>query len=101
MTSRDRMEPRDTQPLQAGRCDWCGGKTPRGRTYCNAKCRVAYNNLLGRQGKSVMQMLKLWRKHRGRKGTPGEGMIGDIATRVDQMLAEDRERKARMRRDQS
>jgi len=40
-----------------------------------------------------MQMLKLWRKHRGRKGTPGEGMIGDIATRVDQILAEDRERK--------
>lgn len=94
MTIRERMEPRDTQPLQEGLCDWCGEKTEARRTYCNADCRVAYNNLLGRQGKSVMQMLKLWRKYRGRKGTPGEGMIGDIASRVDQMLAEDRDRKA-------
>ena len=93
MDSRERMEPRDTQPLQRGSCDWCGEKTARGRTYCNPQCRVSYNNLLARQGKSVMQMLKLWRKHRGRKGTPGEGMIGDIATRVDAMLAEDQERK--------
>jgi len=86
-------------PLQRGLCDWCGNTAPRGRSYCGKECRVAYNNLLARQGKSVMQMLKLWRKHRGAKGTPGEGMIGEIATRVDAILAEDRERKASLRQE--
>ena len=58
---------------------------------------MAYNNLLARQGKAVMQMLKVWRKHRGAKGSPGEGMIGQVASRVDAMLEEDRERKRRLR----
>jgi hypothetical protein len=44
-----------------------------------------------------MQMLKIWRKHRGSKGTPGEGMIGEIASRVDAILGEDRDRKKQMR----
>jgi len=44
-----------------------------------------------------MQMLKVWRKHRGARGSPGEGMIGQVASRVDQMLIEDRERKAKLR----
>lgn len=94
--SRAPMEPKATMPLTRGSCDFCGRATVEGRTYCGKECRVAYNNLLARQGKSVMQMLKLWRKHRGAKGTPGEGVIGEIATRVDAILAEDRERKARM-----
>jgi len=97
--SRAPMEQKATMPVQRGLCDWCGNATPLGRTYCGKECRVAYNNLLARQGKSVMQMLKLWRKHRGAKGTPGEGMIGEIATRVDAILAEDRERKARLRQE--
>jgi len=95
--SRAPMEPKATMPLTRGSCDFCGQATAEGRTYCGKECRVSYNNLLARQGKSVMQMLKLWRKHRGAKGTPGEGMIGEIAARVDAILAEDRERKARLR----
>lgn len=86
-------------PLQRGSCDFCGRPTVKGRTYCGKECRVAYNNLLARQGKTVMQMLKVWRKHRGAKGTPGEGMIGEIATRVDAILEEDRERKRRTRQE--
>jgi len=97
--SRAPMEPKATMPLTRGSCDFCGQATAEGCTYCGKECRVAYNNLLARQGKSVMQMLKLWRKHRGAKGTPGEGMIGEIATRVDAILAEDRERKARLRQE--
>jgi len=84
-------------PLKRGSCDFCGRATAKGRTYCGKECRVAYNNLLARQGKSVMQMLKIWRKHRGSKGTRGEGMIGEIANRVDAIMAEDRERKRRLR----
>lgn len=96
MEDRERMEPREPQPLERGRCDYCGNPAPRGRSYCCSTCRVAYNNLLGRQGKAVMQMLKLWRKHRGRRGTPGEGMIGEIANRVDALLKEDQARKRSM-----
>lgn len=90
---RDRLEQNERMPLQSGLCDWCGNSVERGRSYCGTECRQKYNNLLARQGKSVMQMLKLWRKHRGAKGTPGEGMISQIAARVDAILEEDRERK--------
>jgi len=55
---------------------------------------VAYNNILGRQGKAVIQALKIWRKHRGGKGTPGEDKLTAVAARVDAMLVEDRDRKA-------
>jgi predicted nucleic acid-binding Zn ribbon protein len=81
-------------PLQPGFCDFCGHTAPVGKSYCDSKCRVAYNNLLARQGKVVMQMLKIWRRHRGAKGSPGAAMIGQIAARVDLALKEDRERWA-------
>lgn len=93
MMNHVRMEPKPTMPLVKGRCDWCGAKTRQHKTYCGTDCRVQYNNLLTRQGKSMMQMLKIWRKHRGRKGSPGEGIISEIAERVDLLLEEDRKRK--------
>lgn len=92
--TRHRMEPRNATPLQRGLCDWCGGPCVGSLAYCSAECRVAYNNLLARQGKAIMQQLKIWRKHRGGKGTPGEGMLTAVAARVDAMLEEDRNRKA-------
>jgi len=84
----------DPEPVQRGACDHCGAKTKRGRSYCGPTCRVAYNAILARQGKAVIQALKIWRKHRGGKGTPGEGKLTAVAARVDAMLAEDRDRKA-------
>lgn len=54
---------------------------------------MSYNNLCAAQGKTVIQWLKLWRKHRGGKGTPGEGMMTLIAERVDAMLRVDAARK--------
>ncbi len=89
----DPLEAKPSMPLIRGRCDWCGDKTKIGRTYCGTDCRVQYRNLITRQGKSMMQMLKIWRLHRGRKGTRGEGMIGEITERLDKILAEDRQRK--------
>lgn len=91
------MEPRDVMPLKRGFCDWCGAKCPKTRAYCSPECRVQYNNLTARQGKAVMQQLKVWRLHRGGKGTPGEGMLTQIAARVDAFLEEDRKRKTRLR----
>ena len=87
------MEPKTIGPVQRCRCDWCGAKIKPGRSYCSPECRTRYNNLLAAQGKTVMQMLKIWRAYRGRKGTRGEGMIGEIAARVDYMLELDRKRK--------
>ena len=89
---RDRVEPIPSSPLRRGFCDWCGGRCRRGRTYCSSRCQVQYNNLLTRQGKALVQSLKLWRLHRGRKGTPGAGMMTRVSARVDALLAEDRRR---------
>lgn len=89
---RTRLEPKPPMPLKPGFCDWCGERTDKRKSYCGAGCRVQYNNLLARQGKSVMQMLLLWRATRGRKGTRGQGLLTEIAERVDGMLAENRER---------
>lgn len=102
---RDKLEPMELPALEPGCCDYCGAKTGPDRygnpkLYCNAQCRQAYNNICARQGRAIIKMAKLWRKHRGRAGTPAEGMMGDIATRVDQFLAEDRQRKATFAEDQ-
>jgi len=90
---RERLEPIDPIQLDRGCCDYCGARVKRGKVYCSPACQVAYNNLCTRQGKAVVQMLKVWRKYRGRKGTPGEGQMTRIAARVDLMLEEDRNRK--------
>jgi hypothetical protein len=94
---RDRTERRAPMPLVRGLCDWCGEPTPKGRAYCSKICRVSYDNLLARQGKAIMQLLKLWRKHRGGKGTPGQGKLTEVAERVDACLSEDRHRIASFR----
>lgn len=86
-----RLEPLDSMPLRRGRCDWCGQKCGR-RTYCSPACRVAYNNLTARQGKALLQALKIWRLNRGRAGTRGAGKLTIVSARVDAYLAQDRDR---------
>lgn len=93
-TRRERLEPVASQPLRRGRCDWCGKPCRRGRTYCSPDCQTRYNNLLTRQGKALVQSLKLWRLYRGRRETPGAGKITLISERVDALLVEDRRRWA-------
>jgi hypothetical protein len=89
---RDRLEPMERLPLMRGLCNWCGRRCPRGRSYCAPACRVAYNNLLTRQGKALVQALKVWRMCRGRKGTRGAGLLTLVSARVDILIAEDRAR---------
>lgn len=95
---RQRREPQAPNPIRPGWCDWCGRRTKQGqngyvRSYCGPACRVAYNNLLTTQGKPLVQLLKIWRKTRGRKGTRGAGILGMIASRVDELNTQDQERK--------
>lgn len=93
-----RLEPSELPPVKPGRCQWCGARTPRDvrnnrMKYCRGTdCRQKYNNLCAKQGKPLMDMLKLWRKHRGAKGTPGQGVLTEVTTRLDRMIADDRER---------
>lgn len=89
---RDRLEPMEAPSTCPGRCEWCGENVI-GRRYCSAPCRVSYNNNQARQGKAVMQALKVWRQNRGRKGTPGAGMLNEICARVDLFNREDRDRR--------
>lgn len=89
---RLRLDPIESMPLRRGCCDWCGREVPVGRIYCGKECRERYNALVTRQGKALVQLLKQWRLHRGRKGTPGAGKISAVAARVDMLLVEDRER---------
>lgn len=91
---RERLEPMASMPLRRGHCDWCGGRCPKGRTYCCSECRERYNALLTRQGKALVQLLKQWRMHRGRVGTPGAGKLTLVSSRVDLLLTEDRQRWA-------
>ena len=98
---RERLEPLASQPLRRGCCDWCGRRTPRGRVYCNSTCRERYNALVTRQGKALVQSLKLWRLYRGRRGTAGAGKITLISERVDALLAEDRLRWAEFQEGES
>lgn len=88
----ERLERLPPMPIEEGRCNECGTATPPDLVYCNTECGQRYNNRLAQQGKSVMQLLKVWRKHRGAKGTPGEGKMTDIAARVDIILNNDRRR---------
>lgn len=91
-----RMEAETLPKIQPGCCDFCGAPAKFPKKYCSPGCRTAYNNLLAAQGKAVMQALKLWRKHRGRKNTPGQDMISFVARRVDAMLEADRDRKTQL-----
>ncbi len=82
-------------PVKQGFCEWCGDRC-KGRTYCSDFCRGKYTNLNLVHGKSLIQLLKIWRIHRGAKGTPGEGKLSDITFRLDQLLADDRQRRKEM-----
>jgi len=87
-----RKERNRSLPIEEGRCNECGAPVPPDRFYCDARCSATYSNRLAAQGKALMQMLKVWRKHRGAKGTPGEGKMSDVCDRLDAILAEDRAR---------
>jgi hypothetical protein len=92
----DRMTPLNSEP---GRCEECKCRIPardhRGqqRKYCSAACRKKYIHRSESEGRKLHAIAKVWRKHRGAKGTPGEGKLADMATLLDEILEGDRERR--------
>lgn len=60
------------------------------QVFCSRECNRRYYGRLANRGAQVLEMLMTWRIHRGAKGTPGEGMLTEIAAKVDGFVAEDR-----------
>lgn len=84
------------EPLTPGYCEWCGNVTELENTACSLTCEAQLRRLDAQQGRAVLRVLKKWRKHRGRKGTPGEGAMTETAVMVDRFLKNDRRRREEM-----
>ena len=83
----------EKEPLTPGTCEWCGKPCEPEDAACSLSCEAQLARLEATQGKAVLRILKKWRKHRGRKGTPGEGAMSEAAALVDRFLKADRLRR--------
>lgn len=81
------------EPLTPGTCEWCGKPTELEDVACSLTCEALLRRQEAHQGLIVLRHLKRWRKHRGRKGTPGEGAMTEVAAMVDGFLRTDRKRR--------
>ena len=82
------------KPLYPGTCEWCGAPCNDEDTACGVTCEAKLLRHERLQGRDALRLLKLWRRYRGRKGTPGEGMLSAVASAVDIILREDRMRRS-------
>lgn len=83
----------DAQQLPAlvpGHCDQCGKAVSVRRRFCSEVCRKAWWKKARNRGAQIYQLALIWRRHRGRKGTPGAGMITRIAALIDMWARVDR-----------
>lgn len=83
----------DKEPLTPGTCEWCGKDCEMEDACCSLTCEAQLARLEAAQGRIILRHLKKWRKHRGRKGTPGEGAMTEIAAMTDKFLKNDRLRR--------
>lgn len=83
----------DTKPITPGTCEWCGKDCELEDSACSLSCEAQLLRLEATQGRIVLRTLKLWRKHRGRKDTPGQGAMTEVAALVDKFLKDDRLRR--------
>ncbi|QBF32165.1 hypothetical protein CFI11_13180 [Thalassococcus sp. S3] len=81
--------------LRNGFCDYCGDPLPkssraRHARFCSPTCRKNWWIVARNRGAQLYQLLLIWRLHRGRRGTPGQGMINLISAQIDRWISEDR-----------
>lgn len=86
----------DKTPLTPGCCEWCGNICELEDVACCLSCEAQINRLEAAQGRIVLRVLKRWRKHRGGKGTPGEGAMSEVAAITDRFLKLDRMRREKL-----
>ncbi|PHR61324.1 MAG: hypothetical protein COA47_05940 [Robiginitomaculum sp.] len=90
-----RREPITLPAIRPSKCEWCGISIADHRKYCSTDCRVDYNNLCAKEGKVIVQAIKLWARSRGKAGTPGAGMLQVARNAADQFDRDARKRFAR------
>lgn len=91
MRFHDHGDVADNAPLRRGLCDQCGQRLRAGqKRFCCDACRRKWWIVSRQRGGALMHALYRWRLYRGRKGTPGAGAIGDVATLVDRYIEADR-----------
>ena len=83
----------DKTPLTPGTCEWCGKNCELEDVACSLSCEAQLHRVEAVQGRMILRTLKRWRKHRGAKGSPGEGAITEVAQMVDAFLKNDRQRR--------
>lgn len=83
----------DNTPLTPGTCEWCGKDCETDDIACSLTCEARIAREEAVQGRIVLRVLKKWRKHRGRKGTPGEGAMTEVGALTDRFLRTDRQRR--------
>lgn len=86
----------DKTPLTPGCCEWCGNLCELEDVACCLSCEAQLNRLEAAQGRIVLRVLKRWRKHRGMRGTPGEGAMTEVAAITDRFLKLDRIRREKL-----
>lgn len=86
----------DKTPLTPGCCEWCGNVCELDDVACCLSCEAQINRLEATQGRIVLRVLKRWRRHRGRLGTPGEGAMSEVASITDRFLKGDRIRREKL-----
>ena len=62
----------------------------RASTICLDQCQARWVKARNR-GAQLYQWAMLWRAFRGRAGTPGAGMLSQLARKVDEWRQQDRE----------
>ncbi|WP_299686734.1 hypothetical protein [uncultured Tateyamaria sp.] len=82
--------------LRPGFCDYCGkplSKQAKARhaRFCQAKCREHWWIMARNRGAQLYQMLRIWRRDRGRSGTRGARMLGRITSLIDAWVRFDKE----------
>lgn len=89
----DRADVDRLPALRPGFCDQCRNRLPASKRrhharFCSAACRRAWWQIAAQRGAKLYQHLLIWRRYRGRKGTPGQGVLGLLANQVDAWLRE-------------
>lgn len=89
----------DTEPLTPGTCEYCGVDCDPANTTCSLSCEAQLHRLEAAQGRKIVRVLKRWRRHSGKKGTPAEGAWSEITAMTSGFLKNDRLRRERMNRE--
>ena len=89
----DRADVERLPALRPGFCDQCRNRLPASKRkhharFCSAACRPLWGQIAAQRGAKLYQHLLIWRRYRGRKDTPGQGVLGLLSNQVDAWLRE-------------